>query len=323
MVPEIEFEKYADHVASEYLRPFIAKGGSAVKVAVVPDSGTANALRAATVERAKAEGFVTVAIDAAVTQVNLVQQMFFVVASQLDWSGHSRSVVESLLTSLYGEDVCGATTVDAVAEITGADKTLVRMEVNRALADSVLKNYKLAKDFRLAMVQVCLAELQPELYTAESRSVILQWLCGELRLISALKDQLIFHKIARHNARSMFTSTAHWVHQAGMAGLFLVLDVRQFAVPRRSDASEGEVYYTPAALVDAFEVLRQFIDATDEMANLMLLVVAPSELLDEGSKRGFATYQALRNRIWDDVRDRGRVNPSAPMVRIAAAGGPA
>ena len=73
--------------------------------------------------------------------------------------------------------------------------------------------------------------------------------------------------------------------------------------------------------MDAFEVLRQFIDATDEMEHMMVLVVAPEELLDTESKRGFAAYRALRNRIWDDVRDRERPNPCAPMVRVGAAVG--
>lgn len=317
MIPEITFDTYADHLATEYLEQFIARGGSAVKVAVVPDSETAGALRNAVLVRANDQNFVTVAIDAAATQINMLQQMFFVVARQLDWTGYARRVVESLVASIYGQAASGATTIDAVAENTGEESTLVSLTLKKALARRVIKNYELAKDFRIAMLQICLAELQPEMFTAEGREVILEWLNGRLRLISALKEQLIFHKIARHNAHSMFTSAARWVHQAGHPGLFLVLDVRQLAVPKRADAGEG-VYYTPAALADAFEILRQFIDATDEMAHLMLLVIAPTELLDEESKRGFATYQALRNRIWDDVRDRSRVNPSAPMVRIAA-----
>jgi hypothetical protein len=320
MIPEIAFDTYASHIATEYLEQFVARGGSAVKVAVVPDGDTADALRDEILGRANDQDFVTVAIDAAATQINMIQQMFFVVAGQLDWTGYARRVVESLVASVYGQAVSGATTIDEVAEITGEEGMLVSLTLKKALAERVIKNYELARDFRIAMLQICLAELQPELFTAEGRDVILEWLNGRLRLISALKEQLIFRKIARHSAHSMFTSAARWVHQAGHPGLFLVLDVRQLAVPRRADAGES-VYYTPAALGDAFEILRQFIDATDEMAHLMLLVIAPLELLDEGNKRGFATYQALRNRIWDDVRDRSRVNPSAPMVRIAAVRG--
>ncbi len=41
-------------------------------------------------------------------------------------------------------------------------------------------------------------------------------------------------------------------------------------------------------------------------------------LLDD-ERRGFPAYNALQNRIWDDVRDSSRQNPYAPMVRLSAA----
>ncbi|MEI6448775.1 MAG: BREX system ATP-binding domain-containing protein, partial [Actinomycetes bacterium] len=68
----------------------------------------------------------------------------------------------------------------------------------------------------------------------------------------------------------------------------------------------------------AYEVLRQFIDATDEMEGLLVVVSAPEALLDDFSNRSLQKYRALRNRIWDDVRDRSYPDPYAPMVRLAA-----
>ncbi len=320
MALRIPVGEYARFLRDEYLGSFVASGGSAVKVAVVADSDTADAVAQAVLSEADSLGYATVAIDSAFTRVNLIQQIFYAVANELDWAAHARSIVGSLVEEVYGWEARGAHTLDAVADVTGIDGALIRTRMDEALTKRVVRNYSLAKDFRLAMVQLCLAELQPEQFTEEGKSVILQWLRGELRLISALKERMIFQKIARHNARLMLASTARWLHQAGLPGLLIVLDIRQLAVARRAP-DDGSLHYTPAALMDAYEVLRQFIDATDEMEHLMVLVVAPRALLDECNKRGIVGYPALRNRIWDDVRDRERANPCAPMVHVAVDGG--
>ena len=59
------------------------------------------------------------------------------------------------------------------------------------------------------------------------------------------------------------------------------------------------------------------------MEGLLVVVSAPDALLDDYSNRSLQKYRALRNRIWDDVRDRRHVNPYAPMVRVASPAGSA
>ena len=60
------------------------------------------------------------------------------------------------------------------------------------------------------------------------------WLRGELRRISEVKRALIFQRIARHNARHMLASLAHWLRITGSAGLLLILDIARcpLTVPR-------------------------------------------------------------------------------------------
>ncbi|MDP2182017.1 MAG: DUF2791 family P-loop domain-containing protein [Actinomycetota bacterium] len=321
MVPHIPVDEYADFLAREYLSTFVCEGGAAVKFAVVADDETADALLVSVEERASRLGMRFVAVTAVDTRVNLIQQLFFAVAARLDWVSLARKVVRKIPSDVWGDQVGDAMTIAQVASVLDIDELLVRTQITKALSNRVMRDYSLAKDFRIAMTQVCLPELQPEAFTEESRASILEWLRGELRLISAVKDKHIFHKIGRHSARAMLASTSRWIAKAGECGLVLTLDLRQLALSRRPDAAEGEFYYTPAAVMDAYEVLRQFIDATDEMENFMLLVLAPDALLDDSTNRGFPKYQALKNRIWDDVRDRDRVNPYAPMVRVSSVGG--
>jgi hypothetical protein len=85
-------------------------------------------------------------------------------------------------------------------------------------------------------------------------------------------------------------------------------------------AGEG-FHYTKAAALDAYEVLRQLVDATDELVSCLVLVTcAPEFLTDAG--RGLEAYHALKLRIWDEVRDRRRTNPLSALVRVSPAAVP-
>jgi hypothetical protein len=318
MPPEISAKAYSEFLADAYLSGFVADGGAAVKFAVWPDCASLEELRADLAARCDNIGFAFVNVDAAHAKISMIQQVFFSVAGQVDWIAQARKVDSALAAELYYLPHDGPLTVSAIADRNDVDQNIVRRDMRSSLTKRVIKNYSLAKDFRVAMTHLCLAEMEEDALGKQSSVSILDWLQGDLRLISALKPMQIYQRIGRHNARVMLASTARWLRLAGAAGLVLFLDLGGMVPPRRSDVPEGEVYYTRAALWDAYEVLRQFIDATDEMEGLMIVVAAPDTMLDELSNRSLLQYRALNNRIRDDVRDRSHANPYAPLVRLAA-----
>ncbi len=129
----------------------------------------------------------------------------------------------------------------------------------------------------------------------------------------------LYTKVARHNARSLLLSSTRWLRLAGHAGLVLRMDLTRLAVTRRPPAGLRDgYYYSKAATLDAYELLRQLIDGTDEVEGLFVAALLPPELVnDEG--RGLPAYTALRMRVVDEVRDRRRVNPYSTLVRIGVA----
>jgi len=316
MTAEISASSYADFLAKEYLGSFVLDGGAAVKFAIVASGDDADALTTAVMSAARDKRYVATRVDAADTRVSLIQQIFFSIAADVDWPSSAREVVKAVAAKLFPVAIDGEPTLEAIGAATALAAPLIRHDMLKGLQQEVYQNYTLAKDFRLAMMQYCRAELEAGVGADQVRQVVGEWLRGELHLVSSLKEMAIFQKIGRHNARVMMASTARWLRQAGRAGLLVVIDVRRLAVTNRRDLPEGSLYYTASHVMDAYEVLRQFIDATDEMSGVLLLVVAPSELLND-ERRGFPAYAALHNRIWDDVRDRLRPNPYSPMVRIA------
>jgi hypothetical protein len=85
----------------------------------------------------------------------------------------------------------------------------------------------------------------------------------------------------------------------------------------RPKEPDGSFYYSTSAVLDCYEVLRQFIDGTDESEYTFLTIMAQARFLDEGDRRSVHAYEALKLRIWDEVHDRVYINPLAPLVRIS------
>lgn len=309
---------YLDLLESEYLSDFVPSGGAAVKFAVGSD-GTPDELRQGLIARARSRGFVVATVDAAHVRAHMIDKVFTAIAQQVDWDASARAAVESALASLGFKSAGDADlSLDALAELNDYDPIELRLDLNRALQDLTVRDYELAQEFRIAMLRLCRAQVDRSDATSTEREFVLMWLRGELRLISSLKQAGIFQRIARHNARHMLASLSRWIVKAGGSGLVLDFDIRRCAVPKRPD--DELLYYTKAAAMDVYELLRQLIDSTDELSSCFVLVsVAPETLTDP--RRGIDHhYDALKFRIWNEVRDRDRTNPLASLVRIAGDG---
>ena len=102
-------------------------------------------------------------------------------------------------------------------------------------------------------------------------------------------------------------SLTRWLPRAGRAGARLDLD--RLAVARGRPRERDGFYYSKAAALDAYEVLRQLIDATDELRRAVVVVMLPPELVTDETA-GLPAYSALQLRVVDEVRDRRRANPS-------------
>src|SRR5665648_222722 len=243
MTPEIDAKEYAAFLAEAYLSEFVADGGAAVKFAVAADAAALETFRWTLAEASERLGFAFVRVDAAQTKIGMIQHVFFAVSGQIDWHGLAQRVNASLASELY-EVSCESITMARIAEDNAVDQNTVRLEMQKRLSKHVIKDYTLAKDFRVAMTQLCLAQLDDDALGQQRCTSILDWLRGDLRLISAVKPMQIYQRIGRHNARAMLVSTARWIRQTGGAGLVVNLDLRALAATHRRDVPEDEIYYT-------------------------------------------------------------------------------
>ena len=310
-------------VRREYIEDYIPAGGAAVKFIVPADDAGREALVAGLRGDASAAGCVFAFVDARHTRLHLIDRVFSEVAAQVGWD----ALTDAFLRRLFGArgyrlpDAAEGLRLETLAahnEVARVDLPEFDREVTNLLRQGLYHNYSLSYEFRLAMMRLCEARLQPESASADLADLVKMWLRGELRTLSPLKPALIFQKVARHNARHLFASLAQWTHLAGAGGLVLCLDIGRYTEAARPVEPDGTFYYSTAAAIDTYEVLRQFIDATDELGHCFIAVVAARSFLED-ERRGLNRYDALKLRIWDEVHDRRRANPLASLVRIAPA----
>lgn len=308
---------YAAFLDAEYLAAYLPAGGSAVKVAVVGDEDVARRFTAALIGAATARRALALSLSAADTKVHMVDQVYFAVARRVDWPGLAAAYVRAA----YDEAALPAPSptelsVAAVARHHDLDARELYRSVRRRLEHRLLNDHGLAPEMRRAMLRLAQAQLRAGDIDREEHNAVLAWLRGELRSVTALRPALIYTRIARHNARAMLASLARLLHAVEHPGLVLVVDYGRLAESRRPPAGEREgVYYSKAATLDAYEVLRQLIDATDELCGMLTVaLVRPEQMSDEN--RGLFAYSALRLRVADEVRDRRRPNPYAALARL-------
>jgi hypothetical protein len=296
----------------EYLGDYILAGGGCVKFAIGPDEAAREAFDKLE-SLALARGFVFIELGAADTKLNRSDQVFFDIAKNIDWDVLARTYVASAFgkhgLSLAEHD--SPVDLSALADQNNRDEADLRGYLKEALLD-LYHDYAMSQEFRLAMMQLCRARFAG----LENPAVAVKsWLRGELRHITEVKAAKLFQKIGRHNARLMLQSLAYWLRKNGVPGLVLTVEIgRCLENVRKADRGTGN-YYSSAALTEVYEVLRQLIDGASSLQGTMIAVFAPAAFLSD-EKRGVDRYQALKMRIFDDVRSRGRQNVLAPLVRL-------
>lgn len=315
----LDVADFLDFLDKEYLAGYVGRGGAAVKVLVPVDEPAASEL-AGGLDRL-GDGFAHAAVDAVTTRVHMVDQVFAAVARQLDWVELAGAVVRAAFdhagfpTPPGTGQACG---IAAVASYHEVDATELYRSVRRAVEQIVLRDTALSHEFRVAMLRLCQERLGRGDVTEAERETVIGWLRGERVPAGDLRKLGLHGKVARHNARRLLLSTTRWLRLAGHAGLVMQLDLTRLAVARRPPAGLRDgYYYSKAATHDAYELLRQLIDSTDDSEGLFVAVLMPVDLVNDEA-RGLPAYAALWLRVVDEVRDRSRANPYSTMVRIGA-----
>jgi hypothetical protein len=311
--PKLPLADWLSVVEREYLSAFVPAGGAAVKFAILDDGAIGTAAEYL-VDLGQAHAMLTVQLDAERTRIHLMQELFFAIARALPWD----SLVQRYLERLFGDHAYAwprpgePMTLADLATAFDVAPNLLGRHVDQWLTAGLWDDPRLTQDFRAALLLLCLSRLEPGGWDADAPAM--HWLCGEKVAPALLRAADISVRITRTNARAMLASLCHFLRKAGAAGLLVVLDARQLA---RAAAAEGALRYSPAAVMDTYEVLREIIDDAEHLPGLFVAVLADADLATGDPRRALGQYAALQMRVWPDVRPGDRQNPVAPLVWLA------
>ncbi len=318
MTPTMPPREWLRFTADEYLDRFIHEGGAAVKF-VVPMDDESGAAPIAFARLAAERGYLVAALDASETPLHLAQEVFFRVSEAVPW----QAVIDRAILRLAKErgfktpSPGSEPVVDQLVEMNGIDRDYLTQELRPLLVDFIYRNRSLSRDFRVAMLQLCVGNLTSHRGGDRTQATIMNWLTGANKTVSPVKAYGILSAIKRANARYHFESMARFLRFVGYPGLCVTMDATRLSVAR--DPRDELVFYGRAALLDCYESWRQFIDQVDRLDGFFLLISPSQGFLDEDpTHRGMAAYQALQFRIYDEVRDARLVNPMASLIRLAA-----
>lgn len=309
-------EVYAAFLGEEYLASYLPAGGGSVKLAVTGDAGVADRFERALRAAADQQHSQMVALSAETTKAHMIDQVFIAVAREIDWQQLAAGIVGQAYDDIAVPAAPGRLTVAEVAADHDLDQRELYRSVRRQLEHLLLADPSLPRELRRALLRLAQARLGSGDVNATEAAVVLGWLTGEKVGLRELREAMIYARIGRHNARTMLTSIGRLLLRTGQRGLVLYVDLTRLAEARRPPVPERTgIYYSKAAVLDAYELLRQLIDATDDLAGMLVVAVLPPELVSD-EKRGLPSYAALQLRVADEVRDRRRTNPFASMVRL-------
>ena len=317
---ELRPQEWFQTIRQEYLQRFVGQGGSSVKFVVTPSETDRAHVQDQLAALAAKEHYTSVRVDAKETKIHMMDKFFHQVARRVPWDELASQFVRRLLQENgyqipEGEDEFS---MAGVARLNERAEPLLRRDMNSWLERAIYRDTHMCQEFRMAMIRLCLGQMDSAAESPFMTEPVKAWLCGELRQISSLKEALIFQKIVRTNARYMFASLSRWLRLVGHTGLVVSLDLSRCLESKKPTSPEG-LYYGVSATLDAYEMLRQFIDGTDELQGLLLVVLVSPEFLTD-TRRGLSRYEALKLRIWDEVRDRQYQNPLGALIRLAACG---
>lgn len=310
-------DEWLRHIGREYLDEFIAQGGSTVKFVIPPPDDESLIINLA--REGSARGYLVAFVNALDTKVHLIDQVFFAVARQVDWERLASVVRERAITeSAYALPREGnELTFASLAEANEVAPQQVRLTLQQWCAEKIFRDFQMTQEFRQAMSILCLEPLRsPNPGPGSIYQCVLDWLQGELRLLSAIKPAYIYQRVARHNAREMFVSLAHWAQVSDKRGLLVILDFRATAPRSRAMVAPATMFFTKSMLLDFYEVMRQFIDMTDDLQGMFLTAIGPPEFLED-EDRGLRKYRALEMRVAEEVRDLHHDNPLASLIRMS------
>lgn len=301
-------------VIGQDLADFIGAGGAMVRFVVgdtVPDLAHARRSLKMLAEESKLHFF---DVNGSHARLHFPNEILAAVAEQIDFR---RLMTSFLLEAVIAEgyEVPPGTENFVLHDVANLNDILpkqVHEVINARIKSGIMRDRRLVRDMRYALWAIA-REVLRGVPSNSIGDVPKRWLTGQVT-IKELRAYGIVQKANRYNARGLLRSLLTWLPASEWNGSIVLINGLRLALSH--NPRDGKLFYTRAALTDVYEVMREFIDETDDMSHVLLVFAMPGEFLSIDPKgRGMGAYQALQFRV-SNFSDTELPNPLSNMVLL-------
>lgn len=304
-------------VMGQDLAEFVGAGGASVRLVVGESPADVGHARDALRALAGELDLHFFEVDGGQTKLHYPNEILAAVAAQIDFS---KAMTSFLFQAVIDDQLeipsdTSKFVVREVAELNGLVPRAVRELVNNRIRSAIMRDRRLVRDVRYALFRLS-QDVQAGWTTQAGSDVPSRWLTNQVAGIKELRELGIVQKVTRHNARGLLRSLLTWLPTAQRKGSVVFVDAQRLGL--KQNPHDGEEFYTRVALSDVYEVIRTFIDDTDDMRHVLLVFGMPREFLSvEPKGRGMGVYQALQFRV-TGFSEATMPNPLSNMVLLSA-----
>ena len=307
-------EKWLDVIAEYYLQNYINNGGSKVKILIGKEGTGKTHLLKFLEYTAKEFGYNSIYFSAKDIsgKINDISNFYKIIANRIDEEqlikGLSLKVAEQMGYSIERYD--GKSKLLPLLIEEGRGQNDAGREIRKAINDT-FKKADLSPSFFTFAVSVTGDRLIGLDDTDENIKIAFKWLKGEKLERFEKQRTFLFETLQKSNARYWLNALIKILNFAGTKGLVILLDDLEVL----TEKLDGKFKYTPNAVNDTYELLRQLIDDIELLSNFLLILAGDKVLIDD-DKRGLKSYAALWMRLQTGLVPSDRFNPFADMVNI-------
>lgn len=303
-------------VIGQDLADFVGAGGAMVRFMVSDEPAVLAHARRSLQSLATESKLHFFHVDGSQVRLHYPNEILAAVAAQIDFH---RLMTSFLFQAVLDEgyEIPSGAEGFVIKDVAGVNEILpkdVHAVINARIRSDIMRDRRLIRDVRYALWAIAKDVLQgvrPDV----AADIPKRWLAGRVSSIRELRDFGIVQKVNRYNARGILRSALTWLPASQWNGSIVFIDAVRLAEPR--NLRDGKVYYTRAALSDVYEVMREFIDETDDMSHVLMVFAMPPEFLSVDPRgRGMGAYQALQFRV-TGFAEATLPNPLSNMVLLS------
>jgi hypothetical protein len=308
-------EDWAEVIGDD-LAEFVGGGGAMVRFVVGDSPSEIGHMRHALKALAADTKLHFFEVDGAQTRLQYPNEILAAIAEQIDF----RHLMKSFLIQALIDEGCEVPAsaeglmLSDVAAMNDLVPKAVQEVINARIRSGIMRDRRMVRDVRYALWAIA-REVASGKSTGFAGDVPKRWLCSQVSTVKELRDFGIMQKVNRYNARGILRSVLTWLAASEFNGSLVFIDALRLSETR--NPRDGKFFYTRLALSDVYEVMREFIDETDHMSNVLLVFAMPRDFLSIDPRgRGMGAYQALQFRV-TGFPEATLPNPLSNMVLLS------